>query len=137
MNRLSAVKRGFDKAEVAIIISRLLAQQTNAGVLQPGPEELGSVLAGLAWKRKVNLVDDSEQWPPKIVIAAVALAQGYSHMRGPELQRALTIALSNVLAEIEVNNSRSLTPWDQQLVAEVTDVFAEMLEAYNKGAMAS
>jgi hypothetical protein len=138
MGRFSIVKTVYEKSEAAAVIHKLLARQASASASGLDPADLATRLVDLVWEEKAALLRDAPgQKPHKYTVAAMALAHGYQSLPGSELdRRAATVALSNVLAEIEVNGSYILNDLDRRLIEAAKEAFAEMLEAYNSTAVA-
>lgn len=139
MGRLSVVKGVYGKRDVSSVIRKLLARQVRTGATAMDPEALAATLADLVWERNPGLLNDPSEPPPHLlVLAALALAQGFRSLPESGGSRfALTVALGNILAELEVNACDLLSGLDRQLIVTITETFAEMLAEYNAQAVAN
>lgn len=139
MGRLSIVKSVYGKREVVSIVYKLLSQQGGAQAARMRPEVVSETLVDLVWEPNVALIKGSaEPLPHRKVLAALALAAGFSQLSESDISRhALTIALSNVLADIEVNGCHPFSDFDRQLIATVMETFTTMLAEYNNDAVAN
>lgn len=136
MGRLSIIKSHYARGDVARVLSKLLARQASP---IGEPEALAEQLVERVWHGEAELLErEAAETPHKLVIAAVALAEGYRSLPMPELmnrrglRRSLTIALSNILAEVEMNGSIRCSDLDRQLIAAVTDDFTIMRHIFNE-----
>lgn len=134
MVSLSVIKSGYGRGDVAPVLAKLFAHQPDRVA---DPDQLAARLVDLVWAYQGERLRYGDgRTPHKLVIAALALTEGYRSLPEPDLYPALTIALSNVLAELEVNGSSHPTTGDEALIAEITAAFAQMLEAFNNPAVA-
>lgn len=130
MGNLNIIKSAYHPHEVSALLSKLLGHQS--GRIKD-PVGLAGQLTELAWQAQAARLNRSDGTTPhKLVLAAIACTQGYRTLPDPGLHRGLTVALSNILAEIEVNGNLPLDSLDSQLLNEASETFAEMLNAYNK-----
>lgn len=139
MGQLNIVKWGYGKSEAVEIIRKLLGRQRKAGMSENDSAILAAQLVEVVWEEGWGTSADSAAHlqsqspkPHKLSVAAYALAQGFQSLPEPELHlRTVTIALSNVLAEIEVNGNYALNSFDEQLIKASRQIFAKMLDRFN------
>lgn len=139
MARLSIVKTSYGKDEAAAIIRKLLESQIRVGPGKDDPAKLANRLVDRVWQEQEALLRClPEQSPHKMAVAAFALAHGSQWLPESELSLGTaTIALGNVLAEIELNESYRLNSLDERLIEAAQSTFAEMLDRFNNPPMAS
>ena len=134
MAHLNVVQSGYGKRDVESVIRKLLVHQVKAGKTGLDPDGLSALAVELVWEQGRGQVSSAPgETPHLMVLTALALVHGFQALPESDHRRfALTVALSNVLAEIEVNDSYALTSTDRKLIEAVTDTFAVMLADYNR-----
>lgn len=120
MTLFKALSTRFKVSQAAAIIQGLLELQARQGLLLEGnPARLAGLLAHSAQTNMPEFFDGSHgPSPHKLVIAAMALAEGMSsHQASRALKNSLLIALAQVLKDVERNGKAyGFSALDNQLL---------------------
>ena len=134
----SGMVNTFKKSEAAVVVQKLLEIQAIAGLFDKDCAAYAQVLVDAAWSEKPTVFDGSfGQRPFKLSVAATALANGLSHLKGNTSQvrsdsstrDALVLSLGNIFLEVETNgNLYPLNSLDHQLLEDAKTVYIEVSE---------
>lgn len=109
MNPFEATRNDTGKAQAAAVVSRLLTELANAGVLDGEPTALAHQMLARAWSWKGDLLEGAtDAVPHEVAIAAIALALAVRHQarrQNETLQSVYFLALGMLLDEIARNAS--------------------------------
>ena len=135
MGLFGGLKSTYKKSEAAVVIQNLLEHQANAGLFDLDPAKVANTLVQAVWDAKPDVFDGKfGQRPHKITVAAAALANGIAITRKDHSSRdAMTLALGNVLSEIETNGRLyPLNSLDHALLETSLSVFREIAEEFTE-----
>lgn len=137
----------FKKSEAAVVLQKLLEIQADAGLFDKDCAAYAQVLVDAVWSEKPAVFDgEFGQRPFKLTVAAVALANSISRLRGNTSQirsdnstrDALVLSLGNIFLEVETNgNLYPLNSLDHHLLEDAKTVYIEVSEEMTNSSDAS
>ena len=107
MGLFSGIKSNYKKAEAAVVVQNLLEHQQKFGFFDYSPKDFATKVVNDVWSEKPDIFNGKfGQRPHKISVAALSLAYAVDLLNNDYSNKsAVTLALSNLLSEVEVNGN--------------------------------
>lgn len=131
----TAFKSVWKKSEAAVVVQNLLEHSVRALALDVDPKTTATLLVSGVWASSPDVFDGKfGQRPHKISVAASALATGISFFKEKDDRHhlhACTIALGNLLSEVEANGSfYPLASVDWTLLNRAGEILVDYAEQF-------
>lgn len=130
MGLFSALKTRYKMSEAAVVVQNLLEIQVKEGNFDHDPASFANKLVSEIWDQKPDVFNGKfGQRPHKIIVAAIALANGIDQFQENDYNRLpMVVSLGKILSAIELNGRLfPLNSLDHQLLETVVSSFEKIV----------